>query len=89
MYPVLGALCDAGHVLAIAVSLATSHSHTAPCPISASVVATDNNDVVATARDGTASVDVLHGQAGDGNAAGGVALEVTTLVVLLDEDTVS
>lgn len=80
---------DAGHVLAIVIGVAASHGNIGPCPVAASTRATNNDDVVSIAIDGTTSVNILHGQVRDGNSARWIALEVAALVILFDENTVS
>lgn len=79
---------NAGNVLAAAVLLATGDGHIAPRPVRAAAGAADNDDVVAAAGDGIASVDVLDDHVGDRDSTRRVALEISTLVVLLDQDTV-
>lgn len=79
---------NAGNVLAAAVLLATGDGHIAPCPVRAAAGTADDDDIVAAAGDGIASVDVLDDHVGDRDSTRRVALEISTLVVLLDQDTV-
>lgn len=78
----------AGDVGALGVVLATSDNDVGPGPAGAGAVAASNRDVVAIRVDGATAGDSAHGQAGDGNAGGRVAVKVTAVVVLLNEDTV-
>lgn len=68
------------------VGLATSDINGVPGPVGARAVTAGDDNVVAAGLDGAG--DTVHGEVGDGDAGGRVAVEVTAIVVLLDEDTV-
>lgn len=79
---------NAGNVLAAAVVLATVDLDVGPGPVGAAGLATDNGNVGALGVNSTGAGDVLEGEASDGETAGGVTVEVTAIVVLLNQDTV-
>lgn len=78
----------AGNVCAAGVCLTTSHSNAGPGPGRASARATGNNDIISAARNSSSSDNVLDCKVGDRHAACGGAVEVTTIIVLFDKDTV-
>lgn len=80
---------NARHVLTAVIVLTTSDRDIGPGPVRAARATADNGNVRAVGVDAAGAGDVLKGQAGDGNAGGGVTVEVTAVVVLLDEDAVS
>jgi len=82
----LRALGNAGYVGALVVGLAASYGYICPGPASAGALSAGNDDVVATAGDITS--DVVERQTGNGNASISVTVEVTTVVVLFDEDAI-
>lgn len=77
------------YVLAAPVRLASSDFHVRPRPVGARSTATDNNDIVPRASDSTGSGNILDDEARDGNASGWVSVEVATVVVLLNQDSIS
>lgn len=79
---------DAARQVLAGIGLATSDGDARPSPVGARAAAADNSLVVSTTRDGTGAGDAGQLEVGDGDAGGGAALEVTAIVVLLDEDTV-
>jgi len=78
----------AGNVLAAIVLLTTGNLNVGPSPASASTLSTNNSSVLALGVNSVLALDVLEGEVGDGKTAGGATVEVTAVVVLLDEDTV-
>lgn len=85
----LRALCNARNVGATAVSLTTSDGDIAPGPPGARGRASaGNNDVVSRASYRTSARDVLNDQASDGNTSGGSSVQIATIVVLLNQDTI-
>lgn len=87
---ILRAFDTAGHVRAAAVGFAAGDGDIGPSPVLArTAAATDNHDVVAGAAYGARTIDVLDCEVGDGNTRSSSALEVATVVVLLDEYTIS
>ena len=86
----LRALGNAGDVGAAAVGLATGDGDTRPSPARArAFAAAGDNDIVSTAGDSTCTTDVLDGQSSNGDAGTGGTVEITTVVVLLNQDSVS
>lgn len=85
-YPL--ARSNAGNVLAAVVLLSTRNLNVGPSPVSASSLATDDSSILSLGVNGVLALDVLEGEVGDGKAAGRVSVEVTTIVVLLDENAV-
>jgi hypothetical protein len=86
----LRALCNAGNVGAATVGPTTSDRDTGPGPASAGCAATTcNNNIISAAGNGLGANDIREGQAGDRHTGVSSAVEVTTVVVLLDENTVS
>lgn len=82
-----GASSTIGDVLAVIVVRSTRDRDRAPGPVRARRgAATDNCNVGTIRVDG--SRDTGQGEVGDGDTSGGIALEVTTIVVLLNQDTV-
>ena len=82
----LRAFGNARDVGAATVGLTTGDSNIAPGPASAGrAAAAGDNNIVSGARDGTSTSDVLDNKASDGDSGAGCALEVTAVVVLLDE----
>lgn len=79
---------DAGDVLARVVLLAAGDTDVLPGPVGAGAGAADDGQVVALGGDGAVAVQAVDGDAGDGQVAGGVAVQVAAVVVLLDQDTV-
>jgi hypothetical protein len=59
-----------------------------PGPVLATRAAADNSSILSVGVNAVLALDVLEGKAGNGEAAGGLAVEVAAVVVLLDEDTV-
>jgi hypothetical protein len=87
--PCLGALGNARNVSAATVRLTTGNSDIAPGPASAGRAATaGNHNIVSGARNRASAGDVLDNKAGDGDAGAGCTLQVTTVVVLLNEGAV-
>ena len=82
------AASNARNVLTATVGLTTGDLNARPGPVRATAATADNGNVVTGRGDSAGAGDVLDGEVGDGDAAGGVALQVTAVVVLLDEDTV-
>lgn len=79
---------NARNVLAAVVLLTTRDLNVVPGPASASTLSTNDGSVLALGVNGVLALDVLESKVGDRETAGGVAVEVTAVVVLLDEDTV-
>lgn len=78
------------HVRAAAVLLASSHGYALPSPPRASATATDDHNVVPAAGDSTRPGDVVEGKACDGDArCGSATVQISAVIVLLDQDTVS
>jgi hypothetical protein len=75
-------------ILARRVCLTTSDSNRGPSPGLARGATTDNNDIVSRGGNGASTRNVLDGQISDGDTSGRVSVKITTIVVLLDEDTV-
>lgn len=85
----LGAASTARNILA-AVSLATSYSHIGPGPVGARSVTAFNYNVVSIGVNSIGSGDVLNSEIGDRDTGGrGAAVEVTAIIVLLDENSVA
>lgn len=84
----LRALGDARNVAAAAICLSTSDIDTSPGPASAGTAATSDDNIITAAGNSTGSRDAIQSQASDGNAARRGTLQVTAVVVLLDEDTI-
>lgn len=82
--------CHTRHIRARTILFATSDSNAGPSPTRASTAPARDDNIVAAAGDRTGTDDVLDGQIGDWDAAGGSSsIEITTVVVLLDKNTVS
>ena len=79
---------NARNVLAAVVLLTTRDLNVVPSPAGASTLSTNDGSVLALGVNSVLSLDVLESEVGDGETAGGVAVEVTAVVVLLDENTV-
>lgn len=79
---------NAGDVLARVIGLAAGDLDVGPGPVGAGAGAADDGHVVATGGDGAVAVQAVDGDVGDGQVAGGVAVQVAAVVVLLDQDTV-
>lgn len=79
---------DAGDVLARVVLLAARDLDVGPGPVGAAAGAADDSQVVAARGDGALAVQAVDGDVGDGQVAGGVAVQVAAVVVLLDQDAV-
>ena len=77
------------HILAAAVLLSAGDHYIAPSPVGTRSAATDNGNVVSTGNDTTASRNVLQHKVGDGDAACWASMKITTIVVLLNEDSVA
>lgn len=85
----LGALGNAGDVGTAAVGLSTSDGNVRPSPASARLTAAaGDNDIVAGAGNSASTSDVLDDKTGDGDASASCALQITAVVVLLDESTI-
>ena len=82
------AASNAGNVLAAAVGLTTGDLDVAPGPVGAAAAATDNSNVITAGGDGASAGNARDSEVGDGDTAGRGALQVTALVVLLNQDTV-
>jgi hypothetical protein len=82
----LRALGNAGHVGALVVDLATGYGDIGPSPASAGALTTGDDDVVATA--GNVASDIVERQSGDRDTSIGVTVEVTTVIVLFNENAV-
>lgn len=82
------AASNARNVLTATVGLTTGDLNAGPGPVRATAATADNGNVVSGRGDSAGAGDVLDGEVGDGDSAGGVTLQVTAIVVLLDEDTV-
>lgn len=82
------AASNAGNVLAAAVGLTTGDLDVAPGPVGATTAATDNSNVITAGGDGARTGNAGDSEVGDGDAAGRGTLQVTALVVLLNQDTV-
>lgn len=80
---------NTGDILAATITFTTADLHVGPGPVRASTRSTHYSVVVATGADGTCSGDILECQTGDGDTTSRVAMEITTVIVLLDEHTVS
>lgn len=82
----LRALGNTRDIGAAAVSLATGNRDIWPGPTSArSRAAAGNNNIVSRVGHSAGTGDVLDNEAGDWNASAGRALEIATVVVLLDK----
>lgn len=66
--------------------LATVDRDVGPGPVGAARRAADNGNIGGVGVNSSLTRDVLDGEAGDGDAAGGITAEVTTVVVLLNQD---
>lgn len=82
------AASHAGDILAAAVSLATTDADLVPGPVVASTAGADNRNIVAAGRDSVGAGDVAKDEVVDRETAGGRTVEIATVVVLLDQDTV-
>lgn len=76
----------AGNVGALAALAATRDADARPLPARAGALAAENVDGSSLGAD--AALDVVDGQASDGDAGGGLAGGRAVLVVLLDHDSV-
>lgn len=79
---------DAGDIGAAAVALTTGDRDVRPGPAGAGSAATGDDNVISGARDSAGSGNVLDDEVGDRNATGGVAVKVSTIVVLFDQDAI-
>lgn len=85
----LGAASTARNILA-AVGLATSNSNIGPGPVGARSVTAFNNNIISVGVNSISSGDVLNGEVSDRDTSGrGAAVEVTAIIVLLDENSVA
>lgn len=85
----LAAADSTGNVGAATVCASTSDINITPSPVRAARASTDNNNVVTAGGNSIDTRDVLDCEVGNGDTAGCCSLEIATVVVLLDEDTVS
>lgn len=79
---------NARNILAAVVLLTTRHLNIRPSPVRASSLGANNRSILALGVDGVLALDVLQGKASDRDITGGVTVEIATIVVLFDEDTV-
>lgn len=82
------AASNARNVLAATVGLTASDLDVAPGPVGAGTAAADNGNVSTAGGNSARAGDARDSEIGDGDTAGRVALQVTALVVLLNQDTV-
>lgn len=80
---------NTGDILAAAVVLTTGDLDVGPGPVGASAFTTDDDNVVSIRVDSAGAGDVLDGEVGDGDTRGHLTVEVTAVVVLLNEDTIT
>lgn len=80
------AASTARHVLALAASISTLNTNTAPVPARASARSTQNIHISRAARNGT--LDVVQSEAGNGDTVGGGTSRAAILVILLNDDAV-
>lgn len=74
--------------MAAAIGLTTSNLNVAPGPARAGTTATDDGNVITAGSDSARARNAGDSKASDGDTAGRGALEITAIVVLLDQDTV-
>jgi hypothetical protein len=79
----------ARNVLAAAVGLTTGDLDVAPGPAGAGAAATDDGNIIPAGGNSTGAGNIGDSEVGDGDTAGRGTLEVSAVVVLLDQDTVS
>jgi hypothetical protein len=80
---------NTGNILTAAICLAAGDRDTGPGPVGTRTRATHNSNVIAAGADSARSGDILDREISDRDTGGRIALEVTTIIVLLDENTVS
>jgi hypothetical protein len=83
------ARCNTRDVLAAVIVLTTGDVDVGPGPVGAGVITADDDDVVSIRVDSAGAGDVLNGEVGDGDARCHLAVEITAVVVLLNEDTIA
>lgn len=72
-----------------AVDLGASSNHNIrPSPARARATTTDHDDIVSSRSNTSSSSDVLHRQASNGHAGCGIAFEISSVVILLDKNTI-
>jgi hypothetical protein len=82
----LGALDGA---ILTAVDLGASSNHNIrPSPARARATTTDHDDIVSSRSDTSPTSDILHRQASDGHASCGITFEISSVVILLDKNTI-
>lgn len=80
---------DTGNVLAATVSSSTSDIDARPGPVRAARRSTNDHNIISARGNGVHTGDVLHSQIGDRDTAGRGSLEIATIIVLLDENTIT
>jgi hypothetical protein len=85
----LAAANSTGNVRAATVCLSASDINVRPSPVRASRASTDDDNVVTARGNGISARNVLDGKVSNGDTASSCSLKVATVVVLLNENTVS